>query len=244
MSAACPNAVAVTQDDRYVVLFSHSWFAYLTDPDLLFEGGVTRCCGRPVGPRTDHTLGIHMELAPPLAYAKQGGPSYYILVIREETALLLRSLGLKESHVRPALRPGRTRVKYLELLPSFVPETVAQIGLRNCGQKCTVCQRVNIHSDSSKFHSRELVRADDIPLGQSLFWVGTRPSSLCVRRDWWKANRARPECRGIVAQPLWVVRHDDIDVSPSFKVEEPKRDAHEVFMLEQGFFHAYRSQFL
>lgn len=213
-----------TVSQEYVTLVADGSCCYMTDPDLLFEGGICRGCGHPLGKRTGAPLDIYVETLGGLLLCCKGGPPFGVLIARKETVEAIGTDRLAGADVRPVRRIGRGRARFVEIVP---PRGIPPVGLRNeemFGVRCKLCGRASFSHRYKQAEYRDLFRASQIPNGSMSFWIASPGSSLCVRQDWWHAVRDSPPFRGVVSWPLWSVTDADADGSPVLREVEPPED--------------------
>lgn len=216
--------------ERGRVLESHvelAWegrFVCLQDPRDLFES-YCEACGMPTGPRTAAPIRMFIE-SPGNLCGDFGTAPGKLTIMSSELAELLRPMLGKNAELRPVERLGRGRKSYVEAVVSGpLPAPIALRGEKELGWKCPVCGHRYLYHDYRKHGETTFHRRSDLPVDDDAFWIQDdwRCPGLCVRTEWWKANRRSKVASGVVTSGIGVAEDADIDPDPTLRAGEAWR---------------------
>jgi hypothetical protein len=209
----------VTDDDRirtdaeYVHLVPDGRYVPANELSTLYTEGSCETCGYARGHRTRLSMTLKIETAGGMCMSFLVGG--YPMIFQKRLVDLLGPVRLGGAEVRQLTRIGPGRIEYVELNPESVIDSVTMKEPREIiGRECVTCGTKLFSHRFLRNEYRNLYPSSRIIKGRESFWAGRHyTSGLCVRLDWWALHRHKPECKGVLGQPLFVVRDDEVDAN-------------------------------
>lgn len=225
---ASPEILLVTADNGFEIVeprapateTKEEMWARQRWPGSYYEGSICPKCRYVAGRRTAKSLPIEgLASGYDGAFGSIGYARATHQLVSEEFVGLLTTEERSGLELRPVIRRGRR--KFFELIGPEGPPFVAVVGMKLSGWRCEACDHRTWGYWNEGLDVSEFVARSNVPLGASVFTVGTYPEiELAVTAARWKEIVGRKGTRGFISGLLGIAPDEEVVRRPELPTVE------------------------